>query len=288
MLDLVQPHAAVRPAQERLSSIRLEIEIGLRPQEAQQLRQLTVGIGLRDGLGLPHVGVPDHIDQRLRHPMWRQHQIDHAGIDGALGHPGIRRGCRILRDDDAALGFDEAQTRRAVRPGARKNDADRPFLLVLRERTEKDIDRAPLRARLARLARTEQVALELQGLIGRDDVDVVRLDRDLALHLDHRHLGMPAEQLGQVALARRIQVRDHDERHAGVARHGIEQLFQRVQPACRRANADDGKVCHRAPRRLNTGDDDLTRQVARCSVARQFLQLEFRHPAPNYQATFPD
>ena len=88
---------------------------------------------------------------------------------------------------------------------------------------------------------------------------------------------MPAEQLGQVALARWIQVRDHDERHAGVARHGIEQLFQRVQPACRRANADDGKVRHR-PGELNTGDDDLTRQVARCSVARNFCNWSLGIP----------
>jgi hypothetical protein len=73
----------------------------------------------------------------------------------------------------------------------------------------------------------EHVLTELQGLIGCNDVDVVRLDRDLALHFDHRHLGTPVEQLGQMAFTGGIQVRNDHERHPGVGRHGIEQLFQR-------------------------------------------------------------
>jgi hypothetical protein len=118
-----------RPAQQRLPPVWCEVEIRLRAQEGQQRGQMTVDIRLLDRLGLPHIGVANHIEQRLRDLLGRQYQVDDAGADRAPGHTGISSGCRVLRDGDAAFGLDEAQARRTVRAGARKNDADRPLPL---------------------------------------------------------------------------------------------------------------------------------------------------------------
>ena len=144
LLDLVQPHPAMRPPQQRPPPVGSEVEIGMRSQNRHQLAEVIVEIGRLDRFGLPHVGVADHLDQRLGDLLGREHEIDDAGADRVLRHAGMGRGCRILRDRDAALGLDEAQTQRAVGSGARKDDADRALLLVLGQGAEEDVDRAPL------------------------------------------------------------------------------------------------------------------------------------------------
>jgi hypothetical protein len=83
-----------------------------------------------------------------------------------------------------------------------------------------------------------------QLLVRRDDVDVVGFDRDGALDLHHRHLRAAAEQLGQMALLARIEVRSDNERQSGIGRHRAEELLQRLETARRRADADDRKTCH--------------------------------------------
>lgn len=101
---------------------------------------------------------------------------------------------------------------------------------------------AAVAPRLARLARVQHVAVAPEILIGGNDVDVVGLDRDLALHVRDRHLGVPAQQLAQVAFLRRVQMRNHDETEPAVRRHSAEQPLQRFQSAGGRTDADDGEI----------------------------------------------
>jgi len=39
-------------------------------------------------------------------------------------------------------------------------------------------------------------------------------------------------------------MRDHDESHPGVARHGLEQGLQGLKPASRAADTEDGEISH--------------------------------------------
>jgi hypothetical protein len=77
---------------------------------------------------------------------------------------------------------------------------------------------------------------------------MVRLDLDRTLDLDHRHRGAAAEQLGQMAFVRWVQVGGHDEREAAVRWHGAKQFLQRLEPARRGADPDDWKLGHACPR----------------------------------------
>ena len=77
--------------------------------------------------------------------------------------------------------------------------------------------------------------------VGRDDVDVVRLDAHAVLGLADRHRRRLGQRLGEEARVRRIEVLDEHERHPGVGRERAEQLRERLEPAGRGADADDGK-----------------------------------------------
>jgi hypothetical protein len=74
---------------------------------------------------------------------------------------------------------------------------------------------------------------------GQDHVDAVGPDLGAFLDRDHVHAGAPAQELDHVALPGRVEVLDHDERHAAVGRHGAEQLLERLETARRRADPDD-------------------------------------------------
>ena len=89
--------------------------------------------------------------------------------------------------------------------------------------------------------------------VGRYHVNVVRLERDPVLDLDHGHRRALAEQARHHAFALRIEVQHQHEGDAAVARHGIQERLARLQPAGRGADADDGTSAgSRFPARLRT------------------------------------
>ena len=89
--------------------------------------------------------------------------------------------------------------------------------------------------------------------VGRDDVDVIRLDVHFVFDLHDAHSGMLAEQFGGQTLVRRIQVLDQHKGHVRIGWHRGEELFERVQPARRCTDADDRKTRLAPSRRLGFG-----------------------------------
>jgi hypothetical protein len=141
------------------------------------------------------------------------------------------------------------QTQRSVRAHTRKDDADAALLLVVGQRTEKEIDR---QAQAARHNRIEQVQHSVQDghvLVGRDDVDAVPFDARPILYLYNGHGGAALEQLHHHVLVRRVKVLNDHKRHAAVFGHIGEERFQRLKPPGRGADADDGKGAARLARR---------------------------------------
>jgi len=64
---------------------------------------------------------------------------------------------------------------------------------------------------------------------------MVRHDRHAVLGLDHRHLGMIAQELDQQAFVMRVEMLDQDKRHAALRRHVREEALEGIQPAGRGA-----------------------------------------------------
>ena len=115
------------------------------------------------------------------------------------------------------------------------------LLPVIGQGAEEEIDRQAQAPGRRRLEQVQHPVQDGQVLVGRDHVDAVRLDLHPVLDLDDRHGGGALEQLRQHALVRRVQVLDDDEGHAAALRHVLAKLLERLQPAGRGADADDGE-----------------------------------------------
>ena len=169
----------------------------------------------------------------------RQHLIDDAGAHRAERHAVELRRVRALAEHDAAGLADLLDAARAVAAAARQHHRDRALADVLRQRSEEQVDRQ--RQPVARIAvAQQQPPLPDDHLLHRrQQVDRVRLDRHVVLGLADRHRRPPRQQLVHQALEVRRQVLQDDERHAGVGGQLREQPFERLEPAGRRADADD-------------------------------------------------
>ncbi len=78
-------------------------------------------------------------------------------------------------------------------------------------------------------------------MIGRNHVNPVRLDPQAVLDLDDLHGRGPLEQLDHHALVGGVQVLDNDKGHPASLGQVAQKLLDRLQPARRRAYANDGK-----------------------------------------------
>ena len=65
-------------------------------------------------------------------------------------------------------------------------------------------------------------------------------------HLCDRHGRMILDQPGQVAFVLRREVQNDHKRQPAIVAHMLEELLQRLQPARRRAYADDPRLAERA------------------------------------------
>src|SRR5262245_42362771 len=70
---------------------------------------------------------------------------------------------------------------------------------------------------------------------------MVRIDVDAGAYLFHRHSRHARKDVGKHARMRRIQVLDQHECHARVHGHGLQELRERLNAACRGADAYHGK-----------------------------------------------
>ncbi|MCY1529933.1 hypothetical protein D9M68_651060 [compost metagenome] len=130
----------------------------------------------------------------------------------------------------------------AVASGPRKHDPNRALAAFCRDRAEQHVDRMPLPARLCRPRHFQSTRFQFEISFGSDDVNVVGCERQSVLDLHHRHFSVAAQNAGDFAFAVRVEMHHHDECAFAAGRHGVEEAYQRLEPAGRRANADDGNV----------------------------------------------
>ena len=174
-----------------------EIDTGAVVQHLHDLGEVRLVVGLSgDGLrnGIRMLADADDLASDL---IRRQYKVHAPRGDGAVRHP-LVLGRRILRERDAALGLDRFQSESAVRGRARQDHADGLMPPVFRQRAKELIDRPvnPLTLARQKLQRSE---CDDHAPIGRDHVDVVRLDRRLVVNFRDGHFRRPRKNLCQRA-----------------------------------------------------------------------------------------
>ena len=130
-----------------------------------------------DKTGASDVRVVSDKGQFLCNVLRREHVIDGAGGDGAAGHAVVFRGVFILGKSDAALRLNFGHAECAVRASAGENDADGAIAFGFGERTHEMIDGHVDAVRLFARRELESVVSDGHGGVGRNDVDVIELQR---------------------------------------------------------------------------------------------------------------
>ena len=113
--------------------------------------------------------------------------------------------------------------------------------LVLGQRVEEEVDREMRAPPLASRGHVEEAARQRELRIGRNHIDVIRLHRLSVLGLA---TGIEVDRCSrspQPALMGGVEVLDQDEGHPGVGRQVRQEQGERLEPAGRGADADDGK-----------------------------------------------
>jgi len=218
------------------------------------------------------------IQKLLRHLLRREHVVGQARCDGASGHGRIFSLIRVLDENEAACLLDRLRADRPVRASARQNHGEAVVVLV-RKRAEELIDGRPFPSWFVERESCNFVVCYQEPAVRRDDIDLVRFEWNLPVHLLHRHLGFSSENFGKLACVVRVKVHDHHKRCAGVWRNFLKELLKRRDAASRCADADSRK----AYLNLRFGRIFLAfRRLSLCHVGRpiRYFLLATHRPNP--------
>ena len=191
---------------------------------------------------LQPAGVFPEQHQLGRHLLQREHEVDHAGLDGGAGHAVELGVLQALRDRDAAQLLDPAQPLRPIAAGARQHDAHGPLAMRLRQGAEEQVDGTATRLQREQGSDVQVPVAHDQLERGRDHVDVIDLDPHGFGDGPDRQRCRALQDRAEHALVLGAQMHHDDEGHARRGRHPLQQLLQRAQTARRGTDADDGEV----------------------------------------------
>ena len=185
---------------------------------------------------------PVVFDERLGNLGHRKHKVHRARHDRAARHAVIAGLVGILRDDEPAFFLHGLQPEAAVGPGSRKDHADGARAALLRQRVQQKVERQA-RA-MTRLGLREVQGAVADGEIGsgRNDIEVVALDRHSVRRLPHGHRRVAGQQVHHHAFVGRIEMLDQDEGHAVAGGQRVHELPAGIEAARRGAYSDDREV----------------------------------------------
>jgi hypothetical protein len=123
--------------------------------------------------------------ERPRHLLHRQHVRDETGLNGTEGHTVVLRGRRLLHQRHPTRTSDGANSLRPIAARPRKDDAGRRLALIFGKRAQEGVDRHALSARLRRQTQLKRTMKNRHVAIGRDHINVPRLDNGLIPSFNH-------------------------------------------------------------------------------------------------------
>jgi hypothetical protein len=168
--------------------------------------------------------------------------VGDAGLDRAAGHAVSPGGGGFLHQRQPTLLLDGAQAEDTVGAHSGEDDGDGLFTLVLRQGTEKKVDRQAQAARGCGLQEVKLAVQQREIVIGRYDINVAGPNDHAVGDLDDRHRGKSLQELGERAVVVRREVLNDDDGHAAVGGHMGEEFLQRLEPARRTADTDDREI----------------------------------------------
>ena len=238
---------------------------------AGRLRLLVLVCLLVEDIEIAHIG-----DEPFGHGLDRHCKVDQTRGNGALGHAGVARAEVVgrLGKRQAAMLLDRLDAERAVAASAGKHDPDGTFGLVLGKGGKERVNRGALAA-VGDGENAQTPVLDLKDAIGRHYINMIGADELVVFRDQHRHVRVARQNLRQHAFPLGSKVRDDDKGHAGLGRHGLEQILQRFDASCGGADANNGKgPIHRLPRQK--GETSLG--AGGCAKLRRALMNSKRLP----------
>ncbi len=207
------------------------IQFRLQPLFAQGSSHLAPGLA---ALALVAEQFPAHL-------LGRQDEIDQPRLDGRPGHAGVFRLVFLLGHDQATGGVDRSQPLGTVGPRPGEDDGNCIFSLVVRQGEEEVVDE--LQGQGPRTAgKKEPPVPDGESLVGRADVNPVRLGGHALFDFHHRQRGVAFQQGGHDAFAVGGLMLEDDESHAGGVGQMGQERFDGAQPPCGGADGHDGKI----------------------------------------------
>ncbi len=179
--------------------------------------------------------------QSIRDLLRIHDEVDATAVDRGLGHRSMLGRTLVLSERDPPHRLDLAQPERTVRPRPRKDHRDRLALLLLGERPQEEID-GKVGPPLHRSGReVKQPARDRQIRVRRNDVHVIRADRQPVGRRKDRHQGRLPQEVRQVALVCRVQMLDQHVSHADLGRKMFQKRRKGLKTPGRGADPDDRK-----------------------------------------------
>ena len=172
-------------------------------------------------------------DDPGRHFCRLQYKINLGGGDGASRHAVVLCGSGGLHHGHAAFAFDGLQSLGSVAAGARKNDADGAFALVLSQGPEEEIDGQAETARGGGCHQLKGAVQKGHVTARRDNIGAVWLDFHPVDHFKNLHSRVAPDQVGKEAFMVRGQMLDKHKGHVriDIGGHAGEERFKGLQPA---------------------------------------------------------
>jgi hypothetical protein len=159
----------------------------------------------------------------------------------------VELGALDVLDDHQPSGLvDVADPARSVAAASGEDDRHGARTAVLGQGPKEDVDRQRPLLMSVLLAQEQTAAGDDHLVLGRDQIDVLRLDRHPVLHEMDRQLGVPRQELVHHALEVGRQVLNDHERQARSLGQVVEEAFDRFEAAGGGADPHDVRWCLRS------------------------------------------
>ena len=179
----------------------------------------------------------------------RQGAIRLSGLNRAFRHAIECCLRRVLDDDEPAPLLHRFETLGSIRSRARKHNANGALAAILRERPKEKIESQPCAVTLRWLEKMQLAVGDAERDARRNEINMVRLDRDAFGRRRHGHLCVARQKFSHQAGMERIEMLNEDKGHARVGRQRREQGLESIETASRCAYADNWEPAHRRPGR---------------------------------------
>ena len=169
-----------------------------------------------------------------------EHSIHHAGANRRERHALVIGLLGLLCQRDPADLLDSPETLRAVAAGTGEHDGSRQRTVGLGQRAKEEVDRRAVLPRWWARAELDPAVHAGKVALGRNHVDVVRLQLRGPAHLDDRHPGPRLEHLRDVALPVGREMHDDDVRDPRARGCVLEEPLECDEAPGRGSQSRDG------------------------------------------------